>query len=107
MVQNTVTFLRDLRSAARSLGRAKGLTAAVILTLALGIGAMVTMLARYASRYSVRAFDLEIDSSAVWVGAGLAVAGSALVLLLAAVTAAAIRAAWAARVDVMEALRAE
>jgi predicted permease len=43
MRDNIVTFLHDLRSAARSLGRAKGLTAAVVLTLALGIGANSAM----------------------------------------------------------------
>ena len=43
MVENSVTFLKDLRSAARSLGRAKGLTATVIVTLALGIGANAAM----------------------------------------------------------------
>ena len=34
---------------------------------------MVTILARYASRYSVRALDLTVDSSLLWVGAALAV----------------------------------
>src|SRR5215472_8586805 len=43
MIESVITFLRDLRSAARSLGRAKGLTVAVILTLALGIGANAAM----------------------------------------------------------------
>jgi len=43
MFDNVVTFLHDLRSAARSLGRAKGLTTAVVLTLALGIGANSAM----------------------------------------------------------------
>src|SRR5947209_13066895 len=43
MFANPMTFLRDLRFAARSLGRAKGLTVAVILTLALGIGANAAM----------------------------------------------------------------
>lgn len=43
MVERFGTFSRDLRSAVRSLGRAKGLTAAVILTLALGIGANTAM----------------------------------------------------------------
>ena len=36
MVENIVTFLHDLRSGARSLTRAKGLTVTVILTLAPG-----------------------------------------------------------------------
>ena len=43
MLDHIVTFLHDLRSAARSLGRAKGLTTAVVLTLALGIGANSAM----------------------------------------------------------------
>src|SRR5712691_9476605 len=34
---------------------------------------MVAILARYASRFSVRALDLTIDSSMLWVGAGLAI----------------------------------
>src|SRR4051812_40089282 len=34
-----MTFLQDLKVAARSLARAKGLTVTVVLTLALGIGA--------------------------------------------------------------------
>jgi len=36
-------------------------------------GPMVTVLARYASRYSVRALDLTVDPSMLWVGAGLAI----------------------------------
>lgn len=43
MIETVAIFLRDLRSAARSLARAKGLTVAVILTLALGIGANAAM----------------------------------------------------------------
>jgi putative ABC transport system permease protein len=39
---------------------------------------LVAVLARYASRYSVRALDLTVDSSMLWVGAGLAVAAAAL-----------------------------
>jgi putative ABC transport system permease protein len=39
---------------------------------------MVTVLARYASRFSVRALDLTVDSSMIWVGAGLAVVAAAL-----------------------------
>src|SRR5712691_10793175 len=34
---------------------------------------MVAILARYASRFSVRALELTIDSSMLWVGAGLAI----------------------------------
>jgi putative ABC transport system permease protein len=34
---------------------------------------MVAILARYASRFSVRALDLSVDSSMLWVGAGLAI----------------------------------
>jgi predicted permease len=43
MVETTLTFLRELKSAARSLARSKGLSLAVILTLALGIGANAAM----------------------------------------------------------------
>src|SRR5215472_2676327 len=43
MGERTVMFLHDLRSGARSLARAKGLSAAVIVTLALGIGANAAM----------------------------------------------------------------
>ncbi len=39
---------------------------------------MVAILARYASRFSVRALDLTVDSSMLWVGAGLAVFAAAL-----------------------------
>jgi putative ABC transport system permease protein len=38
----------------------------------LGARPMVAILARYASRFSVRALDLTVDSSMLWVGAGLA-----------------------------------
>src|ERR1051326_4221792 len=34
---------------------------------------LVSVLARYASRFSVRALDLTVDSSMLWVGAGLAI----------------------------------
>jgi putative ABC transport system permease protein len=34
---------------------------------------MVDILARYASRFSIRALDLTVDSSMLWVGAGLAI----------------------------------
>src|SRR5579883_3218107 len=39
---------------------------------------MVAVLARYASRFSVRALALKDDSSMLWVGAGLAIAAAAL-----------------------------
>jgi putative ABC transport system permease protein len=39
---------------------------------------MVAILARYASRFSVRALDLKVDSSMLWVGAGLALVAAAL-----------------------------
>src|SRR5262245_24344787 len=34
---------------------------------------MVAILARYASRFSIRALDLRVDSSLLWVGATLAI----------------------------------
>jgi ABC-type lipoprotein release transport system permease subunit len=34
---------------------------------------MVAVLARYASRFSIRALDFRVDSSLLWVGAGLAI----------------------------------
>jgi putative ABC transport system permease protein len=43
MTENIVSFLRELKVAARSLAREKGLTATVVLTLALGIGANAVM----------------------------------------------------------------
>jgi len=46
---------------------------------ALGIaaaGPMFSVLARYASRFSVRALDLTLDSSALWVGVALALAAA-------------------------------
>jgi putative ABC transport system permease protein len=39
---------------------------------------MVAILARYASRFSVRALDLTVDSSMLWIGAGLALAAAVL-----------------------------
>src|SRR5438046_7440551 len=39
---------------------------------------MVDILARYASRFSVHALDLTVDSSMLWVGAGLAVVAAVL-----------------------------
>ncbi|HTS61587.1 MAG TPA: ADOP family duplicated permease [Candidatus Acidoferrales bacterium] len=48
---------------------------------ALGVASaspMVKILARYASRFSVRALDLTVDTSILWVGAGLALAAAVL-----------------------------
>lgn len=39
---------------------------------------MVAVLARYASRFSVRALDLTVDASLLWVGFGLAIAAAVL-----------------------------
>jgi putative ABC transport system permease protein len=39
---------------------------------------MVHILARYASRFSVRALDLKLDMSMLWLGAGLAIAAAVL-----------------------------
>ncbi len=39
---------------------------------------MVAVLARYASRFSVRALDLTVDASLLWVGVGLALAAAVL-----------------------------
>ena len=39
---------------------------------------MVSLLARYASRFSVRALDVTVDSSMLWVGVGLAIAAAVL-----------------------------
>src|SRR5215471_15524936 len=43
LVENTMSFLADLKFAYRSLTRAKGLALTVIVTLALGIGANAAM----------------------------------------------------------------
>src|SRR4029453_6494057 len=42
---------------------------------------MVAVLARYASRFSVRALDLSVDASVLWVGVGLAMISSVLLAL--------------------------
>ena len=44
----------------------------------LSAGPMVALLARYAARFSVRALDLTVDSSLLWVGAVLAVIAAVL-----------------------------
>jgi predicted permease len=43
---------------------------------------MVAVLARYISRYSVRALELTVDSSMLWVGGGLAIAAATLLALV-------------------------
>lgn len=43
MIENIVAFLRELKFGAHSLARAKGLSATVIATLALGMGANAAM----------------------------------------------------------------
>jgi len=43
---------------------------------------MVAVLARYASRFSVRALDLTVDSSVLWVGVALAMISSVLLALV-------------------------
>ena len=44
----------------------------------LSAGPMVKILARYASRFSVRALELTVDSSILWIGAGLAIIAAVL-----------------------------
>ena len=44
----------------------------------LSAGPMVSILSGYASRFSVRALDLKVDSSILWVGAGLAMVAAIL-----------------------------
>ncbi len=44
----------------------------------LSAGPMVAVLSGYASRFSVRALDLKVDSSILWVGAGLAMVAAVL-----------------------------
>src|SRR5262249_26854831 len=43
---------------------------------------MVNVLGRYASRFSVRALDLKVDSSMLWLGAGLAIAAAVLLAFI-------------------------
>ena len=43
---------------------------------------MVAILARYASRFTVRAVDLTVDSSMLWVGAGLAIVAAVLLAFI-------------------------
>jgi len=52
-------------------------TAGAVLGL-LSAGPMVAILASYASRFSVRALDLTVDFSILWVGAGLAIVAAVL-----------------------------
>jgi putative ABC transport system permease protein len=48
----------------------------------LGAQPMVSVLANYASRFSVRALDLKVDSSLLWVGAALAIVASVILALV-------------------------
>src|SRR5271156_6855343 len=78
-----------------ALGATKGALRRMLLAESLllcGVGAalgvisaqpMVAILARYASRFSVRALDLKIDSSMLWVGAALAGASTLIATLIA------------------------
>jgi predicted permease len=79
------TVRREGELAVRAaLGASKGVLRRMLLAesvLLCGVGAalgviiaqpMVSVLARYGSRFSVRALDLKVDSSLLWVGAGLA-----------------------------------
>ena len=43
---------------------------------------LVVILARYASRFSVRALDLTVDNSLLWVGAGLAIVAAVILALV-------------------------
>src|SRR5262249_12494005 len=45
-------------------------------------GPMVAVLARYASRFSIRALDLTVDASQLWVGVGLALAAAVLLAVV-------------------------
>ena len=45
----------------------------------LSVGPMVAVLARYASRFSVRAVDLTVDPSILWIGAALAAVAAVLI----------------------------
>ncbi len=44
----------------------------------LSAGPMVSILSRYASRFSIRALDLKVDSTILWVGAALAIISAVL-----------------------------
>jgi predicted permease len=48
----------------------------------LGARPMVSILSRYAARFSVRALDLSLDSSALWIGAGLAIVAAVLLAFI-------------------------
>jgi hypothetical protein len=43
---------------------------------------MLSVIARYASRYSVRALDLTVDSTLLWVGVSLALIASVLLAFI-------------------------
>ena len=85
------TVRREAELAVRTaLGASRGTLRRLLLAESLllcGVGAilgvvsaspMVKILARYASRFSVRALDLKIDSSMLWLGASLAIVAAVL-----------------------------
>ncbi len=88
ILARTVRREGDWRSASRS-AQAEGHCARMLLAeslllwcagAALGVLSaqpMVAVLARYASRFSIRALDFRVDSSLLWVGAGLAIVAAA------------------------------
>lgn len=129
-----MSFVRDLRFAVLSLARTPGLACAVILTLALGIGANAAiftlvrgvllrpLLTRVLAEGAIMASAGVIAGTAVgFICARLAgkfflevkmpgllpMVVSAFVLMAVAVVASVLSAARAARVDVMQALRSE
>ena len=55
---------------------------------------MVAVLARYASRFSVRALDLTVDASMLWVGAALAVVSAVLLAFAPALSTATTSTSW-------------
>jgi len=77
-----------------ALGASKGMLRRTLLAesvLLCGAGAllgvlsarpMVAVLGRYASRFSIRALDLTVDSSMLWVGAGLAILAAILLAFI-------------------------
>ena len=95
---------QEIRFAARSLGHAKGMAAAVVVTLALGIGANAAV---FSVVRQVRLAPLvNRDEDRLNLG-NVRLPGALPLLCAAAVLIAAAPAARASRVDVMQALRSE